>query len=42
VNKEIRSPEQQWLTSEHNDDGSVTWLNITLGARESPEPDCNV
>jgi hypothetical protein len=31
VNKERRIPEQQWLTSEHNDDGSATWLNITLG-----------
>ncbi|XP_034585386.1 cytochrome P450 81Q32 [Setaria viridis] len=36
VNME-RSPEQQ-LTSEHDDDGSATWLNLTLGASESPEP----
>jgi hypothetical protein len=34
VNKE--SPEQQ-LTSEQDDDGA-TWLNLTLGASESPEP----
>jgi len=34
VNKE--SPEQQ-LTSEQDDDGA-TWLNLALGASESPEP----
>jgi hypothetical protein len=38
VNKERRSPEQQRLTSERDDDGSATWLNLTLGASESPEP----
>ncbi|OEL36239.1 hypothetical protein BAE44_0002740 [Dichanthelium oligosanthes] len=36
VNKE--SPEQQQLTSEQDDDGGATWLNLTLGGSESPEP----
>ncbi|CAN6338745.1 unnamed protein product [Urochloa humidicola] len=37
VNKE--SPEELQLTSEHDDGGGgATWLNLTLGGSESPEP----
>ncbi|CAL4891362.1 unnamed protein product [Urochloa decumbens] len=35
VNKE--SPELQ-LTSDQDDDSGATWLNLTLGGSESPEP----
>ncbi|RLN30189.1 zinc finger protein 7-like [Panicum miliaceum] len=37
VNKESQSPEQQLISSEQ-DDGGATWLSLTLGASESPEP----